>query len=394
MFAAVSTIKDTLPNAQRYVRENLANGVDHLFVYLDDDAPDVRGFLEQHDHVTVVRTDPTWWHGKRPHQLNVRQRINANVTRTLLAPFPEVAWLLHLDGDECAVVDRAQLRAVAGDVDALRLRPLEAVSRRRGRGSVTEFKRLLEPDDLTLLQVLGVIDEPENEAYFRGHVYGKSALRPRLDRWLSLHDVRRADRTVVRALESPWLRLLHHESTSRQEFVRKWTTLLDSGPKLSVRDTRNPTVTALRTLIGKELSEKQAEKYLSRIYERTTEDDVGTLRDLGMLEQIDPLAGAHQPATLPTGLAEQLGILLERLRDLPKWPFHTGETQHEAAEVVARAAADLAGSEPDLSRAVLATIPADLPRDSETGSRQGDLVVADPDGEPVVEQGLEAPDPL
>jgi hypothetical protein len=112
MLFTASTVKDTLPNVRRFVAGNLAGGVDHLFVFLDAADPDVRGFLDGHPHVTCVRTDKSWWHGERPDQLNVRQRINANVVKALLSVVDGADWLFHIDADEIAQIDRAALARV------------------------------------------------------------------------------------------------------------------------------------------------------------------------------------------------------------------------------------------------------------------------------------------
>ena len=95
--------------------------------------------------------------------------------------------------------------------------------------------------------------------------------------------------------------------------MRKWTSILDGGPSVNFRPGREPTAVALRTLIGKGLTAEQARPYLMRIFERTTEDDLTTLRDLGLLEEVDPRAGTHVPEAFAAGAREELDGLLERL---------------------------------------------------------------------------------
>jgi len=187
MLFTASTVKDTLPNVQRFVAGNLAGGVDHLFVFLDAPDPEVRAFLDGHPNVTCVRTDKTWWRGDRPEQLNVRQRINANLTKALLSGVEGADWLFHIDADEIAQIDRAALARVPADTRVVRLAPLEAVSRKHWDGDPTWFKRLLGKNDLILLQTLGVLDKPSNGAYFHGHLDGKAGIRPSPDLWLTLH---------------------------------------------------------------------------------------------------------------------------------------------------------------------------------------------------------------
>jgi hypothetical protein len=337
LVVTASTVKDTLANVERFVDGNLAGGADHLVLFLDapDDpaTPDVRGFLDAHPHVTCVVTDDGWWPDKRPEQLNTRQRVNANVVKALLSTVEWAGWVFHVDGDEIVQLDRAVLDAVPASQAAVSLAPLEAVSRKHWDGDPTWFKRLLEPDDLTLLKALGVIDRPSNGALFHGHVEGKSGLRPTTDLWLTLHHVVDADKNEVPAYTSSALRVLHYESFSGEDFVRKWTSILAAGPKPNFRPAREPTAIALQTLIGKGLTPEQAQPYLMRIFERTTEDDFDTLRDLGLLEHVDPRAGSHQPAALPDG---SLAALLDAVRPEPKRPFHHGTPPAQVQKILGR----------------------------------------------------------
>ncbi|MGZ6745777.1 MAG: glycosyltransferase family 2 protein [Nocardioides sp.] len=336
MLVTASTVKDTLPNIQRFVSGNLAGGVDHLFVFLDAGDPEVRAWLDEHPHVTCVRTDSSWWNGERPEQLNVRQRVNANTLKALLSTVDAVDWVFHVDADEVVQVDRAVLAGVPASTRVVKLAPLEAVSRKSWDGDPTWFKRLLGKDDLTLLQTLGVLDRPSNGAYFHGHVDGKSGVRPSLDTWLTLHHGVDAAKEELPSFQHESLALLHYESYSGEDFVRKWTSILAAGPMANFRPAREPTAVALRTLIGKGLSEEQAAPYLMRIFERTTEDDFDTLRDLGLLVEVDPRQGTHQPADFPPGVLDDVRGLIERVAGEPKRVFHPGEPVAEAQKVLDR----------------------------------------------------------
>jgi hypothetical protein len=290
--------------------------------------------LDAHPHATAVVTDESWWADKRPEQLNTRQRINANVVKALLSTVDWAGWVFHVDGDEIVRLDRAVLDGVPASTSAVSLAPLEAVSRKHWDGDPTWFKRLLESDDLTLLKTLGVIDRPSNGALFHGHVEGKSGVRPTTDLWLTLHHVVDEGKTEVEAFTDPArLRLLHYESYSGADFVRKWTSILAAGPKPNFRPAREPTAIALQTLIGKGLSPEQAEPYLMRIFEQTTEDDFDTLRDLGLLENVDPLTGSHRPAALPD---TSLAALLAGVRPEPKRPFHHGTPPAQVRKILGR----------------------------------------------------------
>lgn len=337
MIFTVTTVKDTLANVQRFVAGNLAGGADHLFVFLDAPDREVRAYLDAHPHVTCVRTDKAWWLGVRPAELNVRQRINANLVKVLLSTLPEAEWVFHIDGDEIVQIDRDVLAAVPVDVEAIRLTTLEAVSRKHWDGDPTLFKRKLGKGDLILLHTLGVIDRPHNAAYFHGHLTGKSGLRPGLDRWLTLHDIIDADRNKIGSYTHQGLGLLHYESFSGEDFVRKWTAMLGAGPKFGLRRGRETTAQALRTLVSKGLSEEQAAPYLMRIFERTTEDDFETLHDLGLLVEVDPRQGTHQPAALADDAREHLDVVLGRLSQEPKVMFHPARKVGDDRKALERA---------------------------------------------------------
>lgn len=333
VLVAAATVLDTLSHMKRFVAGNLAGGIDHLVVFLDKPAgpgqAEVRSFLDEHPHVTCVPAGAGWW-GERPHLLNVRQCTNANLVKELLGGLGdrtgEVAgdqtWVFHVDGDEVVRVDRALLAAANGD--AARLTTREAVARERWDGEPTLFKRLLDEDDLVLLQALGVLEEPDNRAYFHGHLQGKGGVRASGAAWLTLHRPVDRDGRVVPALEDDRLELFHYESYSGEEFVRKWTAMVASGPRASHRPGRTETAAALRTLLAKRLPEEALRRHLMEIFRRTTLDRDDVLGELGLLLETDPLAAGHRPEPLPVALETALTEGLERWRGQPKDAFFHG----------------------------------------------------------------------
>ncbi len=377
MLFTVSTVKESVAGLERFVARNLAGGVDHLFLFVDDLDTSVAATLDQHPHVTAISTGPNWWHGKRPRQLNVRQRINANVAKAMLAGVAgDDDWIFHIDGDEALQVDRPALAALPADARVVRMPPLEAVSRKKWPGgNVTHFKKMLAPEELTLLHVLGVLEEPTNGHYFHGHCDGKSGLRPVLDLWITLHTVHDADQRTVDA-EIGVGRMLHYESWSGDEFVRKWMNILESGSKVSFRPVREPTAVALRSLIRRELPKRTMRKYLMQIFERTTEDDFETLRDLDLLERVDPLAGSHTPVRLAPDVDADLRALFAAVEPENKWAFHTGRT---AGNMVARLDEARGRLDPALAERVRPrwTLPEELLR---THDAQGEVDLADDQG--------------
>ena len=116
--------------------------------------------------------------------------------------------------------------------------------------------------------------------------------------------------------------------------MRKWSAMLAAGPEISLRPVRERTKQAIQALIGKPLTPELREQYLMRIFERTTEDDFDTLRELGLLVEADPAKGGHLPQPLPAEAREQLAGLLAALADQPKDPFKVCGPVGPAQEVL------------------------------------------------------------
>ncbi len=319
MIVTVSTVKDSVTNLQRFVERNLAGGVDHLVVFLDEPDAAAEGYLAGHPHVTHVVTDEAYWRGPRPDSLNVRQVTNSNVVHALLAPFGRhaadgwVDWLFHLDADEVVQIDRERLLAeVPLSEPFVVLQSVEAVSKLQWDGEVTAFKRLLEPAELELLVALDVIPTADNREYFRGHTHGKLGVRPGLERRLQLHRVVAEDLTPLPPYDADWLQVLHYESYDGEEFVRKWMAHVSAG-ELRFRENRDRLKTALTALVAnRSLTEELRQQYLMRLYHRWVEDDVTTLGDLGYLvaPQQRP---ARTPEPFPPGAQEAMRTLLATL---------------------------------------------------------------------------------
>ncbi len=122
----------------------------------------------------------------------------------------------------------------------------------------------------------------------------------------------------------PGLRLLHYDAVSGEEFVRKWSALARAG-HARYRASRAPMARALKTLVERDLPEEVREKYLHRIYETTTRDDVELLGELGLLVEVDPSRGTHQPRDLPEGGPAALAARVAELREQPKRPFYVAD---------------------------------------------------------------------
>lgn len=328
MLIAVSTVMDSPAHVRRYVEGNLAGGVDHLIVFLDKPSgPEqdaVAAYLDQHPAVTCVRAGSGWWAGARPRELNERQCTNANLAKAVVAELGYAdAFVCHVDGDEVLRADPAAMASLPSGTDALHFAVREAVSRRHWDGEPTLFKRELGDDDLALLHGLGLVDEPTNQSYFRGHLMGKSGVRAGADGWLTLHKVVRADGSAWPMHDDDGLELFHYESYSAEEFARKWIAMVASGPKASFRPDRQPTARTLRALINRGLEPEPLRRQLERFHARFVEEEADALHDLGVLVETDPLqpVGGRQRESLR---GEELAAAIEARREQAKGDYFHG----------------------------------------------------------------------
>jgi hypothetical protein len=343
VIVSMTTLKDSVANVDKWVRRNLAGGIDHMIVFLDAPQPEVEELLAGRPEVTAVHAYDDWFgHDDRVLSLNERQIVNAGLTSRLLVGMPWADWLFHLDGDEVAQIDRPVLDAIGPEVRVVRLNVLEAVSRMHPDGDPTLFKRRLTDAELSLVTALGVIAEPNNLVYFRGHSWGKAGLRPTPDLAIGVHHVLDPQGERIEPADDDRLRMLHYESYSGDEFVRKWTALLRSGGgPVFQRTHRAPMRDAIGALLELDLGPAETQRFLTTLYERWAVDDVDTLGSLGLLVEVDPDARLRTVPPAPAGSLDQLRTLLDRARGIPKLQFrpralgpHVGATVAELQQGV------------------------------------------------------------
>lgn len=345
MIFTVSTVKDTLPNVRRFVEGNLASGADHMFVFLEGDDADVREYLTAQPHVTMVDTEvEEYWAGRRPENLNHRQVMNATLVSCLLTPFPWAQWLAHIDGDECLEVDRDALVGLGPATRAVHLSTLESVSAEEP-SDAPWFKRLLDDEDLALLTSLGVISEPDNRRYFAGHAVGKSAIRPALDVTVGLHRARTTSGTGLKLHSGPF-HVLHYDSVSFDEFLRKWTTQMRGGAP-NVKPKRALVSGAVSAVLRNDhLDESAKERHLRGIYRRHVQDPVETLLELGLLVKPRPELHAYEPTALSREQRRELDAVLDRLRLADKRWFGPAHELPGVLRELDRVASDLRSEHP------------------------------------------------
>jgi hypothetical protein len=284
VITTVSTVKDDLAPLQRWVDRNMAAGVDRMVIFLDDrDDAQTAALLNAHPGVVAVDAG-TWWGDDYPAKLNTRQRINANATLSVVRENDLRGWLFHIDGDEVVHLDKERLLALGDGIEAVQLSPLEAVAQWEWpNDEVTAFKRLLTNEELNLLHLLGRLERPDNSVFFRGHTAGKAGLRVTSDAWLEIHRVIDDRRTPVAAHRASWLRVLHYESHTFEEFVRKWTNHTTSGHRLVARPERRRLASAMTAEGWGRWPVEVADEVRRELFAATALDDWEGLQRLGLL---------------------------------------------------------------------------------------------------------------
>lgn len=284
MITTVSTVKDDLARLQRWIDRNMAAGVDRMLVFVDDrDDEQTTALLNARPGVVAVDAG-TWWGDDFPAKLNARQRINANAALSVVRAIDPTGWMFHIDGDEVVHLDKERLLGLDDDVEAVQLAPLEALSQWEWQDDeVTLFKRLLSDAELNLLHLLGRLERPENNAYFRGHTAGKAGLRLSSDAWLEIHRVVDDTRTPVAAHRASWLQVLHYESHTLEEFVRKWSNHATSGHRLVARPGRRRLASAMTAKGWDEWPAEVADQVRRDLFAATALDDREGLERLGLL---------------------------------------------------------------------------------------------------------------
>jgi hypothetical protein len=333
---AVSTIKADPDQVERFLRRNLSGGVDHLIVFLDEANAPVRQLLDANARVTAVRTGPKYWNGTRPPRVSDRLRINMNLANAVLATVPSVGWMVSIDSDEAVSIGPDALRSV--DKPAVLLSVLEAVSRRTWPDDEpTLFKSQPSEGELAALATLGIILEPDLAFYFRGHQEGKPALRPDLSVRVRVHSVHdEAGKGLARA--APDLFVLHYESHSLDDFIRRWKDYAPASAHLRThRDERKLIGMALHTLYHHtSLTERQRSKLIKQLFDREVADDDKTLTAMGLAGP--PPTRDHRPRPLPQDDVTQIEQVLEALLPADKHVFNEEGTSEQVAAQLAGAA--------------------------------------------------------
>ncbi len=233
----VSTIKAADPQILEFVAYHLSLGADHIWIYLDEDAPGARERLRPNDRVSVFVTDEAYWQkrGRRPLKHQVRQTTNATRTYRKLAT---VDWLTLIDVDEFLwpLSDiRDILAATPQSCLSLRLRAIEAMAPHPDTPppdgghwykacATLRRRRIVETD--AIYPEFG----PHMNGGFLSHVEGKIFARTGLPgAAMRLHNLVLNDKPDESVLECPEIHLCHHHAPDLETWLSKLPYRRDKG---------------------------------------------------------------------------------------------------------------------------------------------------------------------
>lgn len=333
MLFTTTTIKDTTEGIEAFVSANLRAGADHMLLFIEgDEAASQASSFAHHPHVTAVPTGDRYWHTvNRRFNLNLRQVTNATLASTALAAIPWVDWLFHIDGDETLHLDRDHLLGLPPTVHAVHLRTLEAAS--DGSGDVRAFKEKLTAEQLRDLHARGLVSEPRNTSYLRGHLAGKAGARPSPFIRLGVHKARTHHGATLVHHQHTSLGVLHYEAVTPEAFIRKWTNLATAGAKHS--PTRRVLADRVRAILSDgDATPAQKDARLREVYDECGRDDVSALKRLGLLVEPDPAWHQHTPTAMDTGQADLFRDVLELMLAADRRHFHPRYRRHHPIDVL------------------------------------------------------------
>lgn len=346
VIVSAATVLDSLANVQRHVEGNLSGGVDHVVLILDDHLPEVEEWLATQPQVSYAVADEVWWRGvERPTGLNTRQVLNVNVVKALLTTVLDVEWLFHIDADEILRIDRAALAALPESRRTVSARVYESVHEPGLVGDPTLFKRPVTPAELVRLAEAGVIAEPSYEAYLRGHSVGKGGNRPSLDysQWLHWAEHRDRPRVPVEELFYPdGLMLLHLESPTPEDFVRRWEAMAAAGDVSYLHPRRVVLMEEMRSMLAAGVPVVERRQRLLEL-SATMDDDIAGLRDLGFIVELDPRHGGQTPHPDSAELGEFLRAVFDVVTPVEKWLFDVHTPRELTARVITEVVTEAIG---------------------------------------------------
>jgi hypothetical protein len=294
--STVTTIKAPLDETLKFVNYHLNIGVSHMFLCFDDPNDISIEALADNERVTCIRCDSNHWASltsKAELSIEQRQILNANYAFKL-AQRARYDWLIHIDNDELIYVDKSfdiLLSNVSQNVKILVIEPLETVPEQTKYQSFFEEVTLFKNKDSLwqkyLAYVLGCRRVFQGGYYFRGHPYGKSAIRTDAEiQSTEIHYPIAAKGKNLKTKRFIGANLLHFDCCSFESWKRKWIRRYDgTATAILMRPDRKKQfakfIEAYESGKIQQLIELYEEQYFLSSYERKI------LRMLGLLKRIE-----------------------------------------------------------------------------------------------------------
>jgi len=306
MICTVTTALGGVEKLIKFRNENISNGADHVFVFLDDGDHKKAERINGYDHITAFAADQDYWGGERPENLNLRQTKNANLINQALAELDERVWLFHIDSDESILLDKDHIESIRG-FRYVKLEVREAVCKPIKRGVLDIkskkyngiFKRLLSHDELCLLACLGEIEKADNGYYFNGHTVGKSGVVASKDIIIGIHGVKKSNGAMPVSYKSGVRSyVLHYDMPDFGTFVEKWNSHIQFAGKAGYKDKRGAMKSAISSINSNtSLTKDEKVNFLGLVYTSMVEDNIPLLSKLNYLTYRSDVAykNVHRP---------------------------------------------------------------------------------------------------
>ncbi len=228
-WGTVSTVRGPAPDILRFVAYHLDLGVDRMHIYLDEPNPKAFNTLNRHPKVEVRNCDDEFWayrQRERPDRHQTRQTANASFTYRNT----DLDWLAHIDVDEFLWSSnpiRDQLQSVPSETQAVRIRPVEALS----SGDDTYKAHIPSgPDREGLVQSI----YPNYGGFvlggFLSHVQGKLFVRTGMKNLsFRIHNLFQNRALLPCKFELPGLELCHRHAPDWEHFLAHYRFRMEHG---------------------------------------------------------------------------------------------------------------------------------------------------------------------
>lgn len=236
-WSVVTTVKADKELIELFIQHHLSQGVNHIFIYLDDPLDfDILSLNDRFDNVTFNICDDNFWSKNyefknldfngRPDGVEARQMHN--VIHALKNV--KTKWLACIDIDEFIYSDRSisdVLEYIPDNIFSVRVKPFEAIYKDNVPNNYDDvvktkyFKHHTRRVDKFFWNEI-YPNELIHKAGFFGHITGKCFFRTDEPlKWPGLHNFNPLDMTLKTNFIVDEFKLLHFEALTNDFFIKK-----------------------------------------------------------------------------------------------------------------------------------------------------------------------------